>query len=409
MITKLNSMKTFLYLLPGLLLLPGLMNAQQPRARLRLENTQLMQPITTFTVNSETPQARDTATRVEQISKFRLKPGETKAVAKTGNSISKVDKALLPTQFATGESVFLLPELYYSRESLTGLQLAYRILIVDAAPLRFNFARNIFEGSIRFIPVEVTNGSTSQPGKRQLASPEEILVSYGNTSTPLKIQSINWPPLEVPIQSADVMDSMEVKIITMGNPLGYPEKLGVEPAIVISSARTKMQGMGIQTIPVHVSLKGVSGNTPVPVGIETSLGGLDTAGVLLRGQVAGVVNLRSESVGDVVIKAVHPNYRSNTLELKAVFPWLFLLLALLGGMIGALGKSLVGKKKIRFRPLALGSILGLIVAVAYWGLGIVLIGFSIESRGFNEAMVLGLGLLAGYFGMSVGNPSGAKA
>ena len=37
--------------------------------------------------------------------------------------------------------------------------------------------------------------------------------------------------------------------------------------------------------------------------------------------------------------------------------------------------------------------------VAYWGLGIVLIGFSVETRGLNEAMVFGLGLLAGYFGL----------
>jgi hypothetical protein len=37
--------------------------------------------------------------------------------------------------------------------------------------------------------------------------------------------------------------------------------------------------------------------------------------------------------------------------------------------------------------------------VAYWGLGIVLIGFSIETRGINEAMVFGVGLIAGYFGL----------
>ena len=160
-------------------------------------------------------------------------------------------------------------------------------------------------------------------------------------------------------------------------------------------------------MPIHLSLKGVSGSKSVPVSLETSLGSLDSSSLVLVGEKAGQVNLRSESLGQIEIRSVNQNYRSNTLTIKAVFPWLFLLLALLGGLIGALGKNLIGKKKIRIRPLVLGSVLGLIAAVAYWGLGIVLIGFSLETRGFNEAMVMGFGLLAGYFGLSVGKSSGA--
>ena len=207
--------------------------------------------------------------------------------------------------------------------------------------------------------------------------------------------------MDVSIQAADALDSMEVKILTVSNPLGYPKKLGVQPAIVLSSVRNRIQGMGIQTTPVHVSLKGISGTKSIPVGIESSLGSLDSVRIIVSGDHPSIVNLRSESVGDIEIKAINQNYRSNVLELKAVFPWLFLILALLGGMIGALGKNLIGKKKVRFRPLALGGILGLIAAVAYWGLGIMLIGFSIETRGINEAMVMGVALLAGYFGIGI--------
>ena len=47
-------------------------------------------------------------------------------------------------------------------------------------------------------------------------------------------------------------------------------------------------------------------------------------------------------------------------------------------------------------------IIGLIAAVAYWGLGIKLLHFAFEDRGYNEAMVLGMGLLAGYFGIKKG-------
>jgi hypothetical protein len=382
--------------------------AQQPVERHRLISPQLMQQKVAFKVSNDPAQVKDTFNRVEQVSSFRLKPGEEKAVAQTGTIISRVDKSVLQGLIDTAgsEKVFMLPELYYAKESVTGLQVSYRILFIDAAPLKYDFARKLFEGSIRFIPMEVSEGGNYQPEQKHLTNPEQIIVSYGVVSKPLEIESINWPPVDINIQSDDALDSMEVKILTVSNPLGYPKKLGVEPAIVLSSVRNRVQGMGIQTIPIHISLKGVSGNRSIPLGIETSLGSLDSARIIVVGDHPAIVNLRSESIGNIEVKAVNQNYRSNVLELKAVFPWLFLLLALIGGLIGALGKNLLGKKKVRFRPLAMGSILGLIAAVAYWGLGIVLIGFSIETRGFNEAMVMGLGLLAGYFGFSVGKTPG---
>jgi hypothetical protein len=192
---------------------------------------------------------------------------------------------------------------------------------------------------------------------------------------------------------------VEVRILTVSKPLGYPQNLRVEPAIVISSARTTIQGFGIQTLPVHVALKGVSSYKPVPVTIESSLGTIDSSSLTLTNDQPREVILRSESLGKIGLKVINPNYRSNTLDIRAVFPWLFLLLAILGGLIGGLGKNLFDKTKVTIRPLALGSIFGLIAAVAYWGLGIVLIGFSIETRGINEAMVFGVGLIAGYFGL----------
>ena len=390
------------------LLLPVFIIAQNSVSRQRLISPQLLQQKVAFKVSKDQAEIRDTTARVEQISSFRLRPGEEKAVAQTGQSISRVDKSVLQGLIDTSgtERVFMLPELYYAKESVTGLQVSYRILFIDSAPLKYDFARKLFEGSIRFIPMEVSESGNYQPEQKHLTKPEQILVSYGTFSKPLEIESINWLPIDISILSADALDSMEVKILTVSNPLGYPKKLGVEPAIVLSSARNRLQGMGIQTIPVHISLKGVSGKMAIPLGVETSLGSLDSSSIVVVGDHPAIVNLRSESIGNIEVKAINQNYRSNVLELKAVFPWLFLVLALLGGLIGALGKNLLGKKKVRFRPLALGSILGLIAAVAYWGLGIVLIGFSIETRGLNEAMVMGLGLLAGYFGLSVGKASG---
>ena len=124
----------------------------------------------------------------------------------------------------------------------------------------------------------------------------------------------------------------------------------------------------------------------------------DSASLILTDDTPRVVILRSESIGLIDLKAINPNYRSNTISVKAIVPWAFLLFAIIGGMVGGMIKTLYDKDKITVRILVLGAGMGLIAAVAYWGLGISLIKFSFEVRGINEAMVAGLGLVAGYFG-----------
>ncbi|KAF0199826.1 MAG: hypothetical protein FD166_254 [Bacteroidetes bacterium] len=366
------------------------------------QNMQLQADIQVFN------EVKDTTSRKATLEYFQLKPDERKAVVRTGDIISRIDSpAVHPGQVVPDRSeVFMLPELYYARVAGTDEQISYRILFIDAGPLRYNFESALFEGNVRFLPVEVTDSGKIKPVKKTLSVPEEIIVSFDPESIPLSISEVNWPPREVSIKARDPRDSLEVRIITMSNPAGYYKSLRIEPAILISSVRTTIQGMGIQTLPLHITLKGVSKYTPVHVGIESSLGTLDSANLVLTGDKPGKIILRSESLGTIEVKVVNASYRSNSITIEAVFPWLFLLLAIFGGLIGGLGKNLLGRKKIAVRSIALGSIFGLIAAFAYWGLGIVLIGFSIETRGLNEAMVFGLGLIAGYFGlMTVKTPT----
>ncbi|MBK6345844.1 MAG: hypothetical protein IPF68_07855 [Bacteroidales bacterium] len=394
-----NKPLTFLSFLI-LLALPGIAQKKFPvldKLVIPKQNMQLQADIQVFN------EVRDTTSRKAMLEYFQLKPNERKAVVRTGDIISRIDSPVVkPGQINPDRSeVFMLPELYYARVEGTNEQISYRILFIDAGPLRYNFETALFEGSIRFLPVEVTDSGKIKPVKKTLSVPEEIIVSFDPESIPISISEVNWPPREVSIKASDPIDSLEVRILTMSNPAGYLKNLRIEPAILISSVRKTIQGMGIQTLPLHVTLKGVSKFSPLHVGIETSLGTIDSANLMLTGGKPGKVILRSESLGTIEVKVVNAGYRSNSIIIEAVFPWLFLLLAILGGFIGGLGKNLLGRKKLTIRSMTLGSIFGLIAAFAYWGLGIVLIGFSIETRGLNEAMVFGLGLIAGYFGLIV--------
>ena len=293
----------------------------------------------------------------------------------------------------------MLPELYVAKLAESNMQITYRIIFVDAAPLRYDFDKSVFEGTLRFIPVEIAGTGTGKPVSKRLSVPEDILVSFGSATIPLQITRVNWPPVDITVTAADPKDSLEVKVLTAHNPSGYPQFLPVEPAVILTSGRTAVQGMGIQAVPVHVALKGVSSKTPVGIALETSKGTILPGTLEVTGEGPREAVLRPEGIGAIEVRAVNPNFHSNRVTVSALFPWLFLVLAVAGGLIGGLGKTLLSREQVTPKLLLLGSITGLVAAVAYWGLGITLLGFVVETRGLNEAMVFGFGLIAGYFGL----------
>jgi hypothetical protein len=349
-----------------------------------------------ITDNNQGPSERSAA-----IGSFSLRQQELKAVAIVDTAVTKLERSFYPILLdtATRSGLFMLPELYFAKEVRTNNQIMYRIIYVDSAPLRFNFGTQEFKGGIRFLAVETSYSKESPPTQKNLSAPEEIVVSYGLDAMSLKISQINWPPMDAIITTPSPMDSIEVKILTISNPQGYTKYLPVEPAIVLSSSRTKIQGFGLQTMLVAVALKGVTSYKPVPLTVQSSTGTIKNPDLVLTNSNPDDVLLRSESYGKIDIGVANTTYISNSISVTAIFPWLFLILAILGGLIGGIGKKLKGKGKVTLRVVVFSCIIGLIVAAVYYGLGINLLNFSFEDRGYNEAIVFGLGLLAGYFGI----------
>jgi hypothetical protein len=348
-----------------------------------------------------TNNAQVNSTTSGTLNAFNLVHGQKKAVAIIGEKVTKLDRSVVPNFInnVTRNRVSMLPEVYFAREEATNIQLSYHILFVDSAPLRFNSAKNVFNGEIRFFAVETNNLTESQSIEKRLAVPETVFVSYREVLIPIIINQINYPPLDATITYANPLDSMEVKILTMNKPIGYSTFLPVEPAIILSSNRKTIQGFGLQTMPVYVTLKGVTSYKPVPLTVISSLGTIDSPKLVLKDDSPTKIIFRSESYGQIDLDVTNANYPSNSLPVIAVFPWMFLILSILGGLIGGIGKKLKGSGKITLRIITYSCIIGLIAAVAYWGLGIKLIQIAFEDRGYNEGMVFAFGLLAGYFGI----------
>jgi hypothetical protein len=298
-----------------------------------------------------------------------------------------------------------IPELYIKKEEATGLKKTYSLAFVPLAPMLYDFEQESFAGKLSFYMIEDpidpsnTEGKIAEPVIMEVTSPEIPSI----TPKDLKVSHLYIPALEIELRSDRVQDSALVLIRTVSNPSGYKTYVRVTPALEIKSNRTSMQGFGIQEIPLTVRYIGSNSAAKVKITLTTEQGTLTPNELNLPFNEPATVLLRSEGVGASTITAVSSGQESNAFTIEYVFPWVFLVASMLGGLLGAVIKfySHTGKKKLSFSPFLIGIAIGLVGAVAYYALGINLIGIKTNST-FNEFAVFGFSAVCAYFGIKKG-------
>ena len=182
------------------------------------------------------------------------------------------------------------------------------------------------------------------------------------------------------------------------NPEGYETFVGVKPHILLESERKSLQGLGVQKTPVNVSIKGTSSSEEVVVRFNVSRGSIEPEEVKLTYNEPAVVFLRSEGLGESIV-STSAKYTSNTVSIPFVFPWLFIGMALLGGLIGGVAKHLFSDQGSDLsKKLLYGLLIGLMSCVVYYVLGLNLLHLEM-SKAFNEFAILGFSFLSSYFGI----------
>lgn len=321
---------------------------------------------------------------------------------------SKREKESLRRRFA--DEVFstpntivrYLPEQYLDR---SGNQLRrYKLAFMEEMPLRFNRDDNAFEGSISFFLVEEpydpnnTSFNLSEPIMPTISSPH---INSIEPKTP-KIHSLYFPAQEIKLKASNAKDSALIKVRTPLNYDGYETYVKIEPALQILCDRKAIQGLGVQTVPVFVQMMGSNSDEKITVTLsEGERGAFAEQKIELQYNKPEKVMLRSEGIGKTTIKANSSLYGdSNGLTIEFKPPILFFLLAIGGGLIGAVVKFYTKDKgeKLPFRSALVGMGIGFIVAGAYFVVGLNLLRFELD-RTFNELGIMVVSALGGYFGI----------
>ena len=336
-----------------------------------------------------------------QANKKNIIKYENKIAVLDGASMQKFREASKTN--TTNEEIKVIPELHVEAESGQEDPIAYRIVFTSLQPLRYNDTLKKFNAKLAFLLMNESgdNNAHIEPVKIEVNSDEVTFINPGS----FEINHLSIPSSNVELIADNVNDSASIKVITVSNPSGYITYLKVKPSLELSSNRNKMQGLGIQQIPIAVSFGGSKSFDSVSVTFTPEKGTVIPNPLKMRYNETATAYLRSEGMGKSLLTATANSIKSNPLSFTYTLPWPFLLATILGGLAGSFIKqnSKSTRKKITSKVILIGIVTGFIGAAAYYVLGINLLELNF-SAAFNEIAVFVISALFAYFGISVIKP-----
>jgi len=324
----------------------------------------------------------------------RLRAGEKLAILRMGDSIKSATPPVTPLlSNVISTRAYSIPETYYARLDGTDEQVVLSPVLISESPMRYNKNSHLFQGLLLVILEE-----SGQSQSKKLSQPVSFAVASDADEVVPKDASIdhsNFPPLEIRFASLNPSDSVQLTFITSTNPQGYRKYLPVEPILSVEAADTVLEGFGIERTNITVTMKPPGSGQVHALHISSSLGSLDPEEIhLVRGQAS--THLRSEGIGNARVTLTSPDFSPAELNITCVFPWSFLSVAFVGGIVGGIVRKLVRKSGL-ISSIVVGVLWGLIVAVAWAGVGLNLLSLPLPSY-VNEAVVFVLCALAALIG-----------
>lgn len=326
-----------------------------------------------------------------------LDPAAVRAVIATGDTIKREPSVVLGRRDPTWATVFTIPEDYVAKVSDGQELAAFRPVFLPSEPMRFDPAAESFRGELMIVLEDMAverSRLLSDSVSLEVVSSADFV-----DPRPVRMGHLNFPPTRVRLIDDNPRDSVRITFITETKLDGFDTYLAVEPALILETRRRTLQGLGLQSIALTVTVRGAGFPDSVPVRFDASLGSVEPEEVFVRADRPASARLRSESLGGATVRALSVVYGSAEQEFRYAFPYPFLLAALLGGLIGALVAYLRDRRRRKqghaWVYVAGGVLWGLIAAVAYGVLGLNVIGIDVAVVAyFNEGVAFVLSALA---------------
>jgi hypothetical protein len=337
---------------------------------------------------------------VRQAPQVVLRPGEVLAT-RTGEVATAVprqpgrDSAAGPR-----DSVYRLPFTYVGLDRVGAAPMVYRPVYVPEGPLRYSTKEDRFVGSFLLGLQDSVHPRDAQ----ELGSPVRIRFGGDADSTApdsVVLRVTNSQMERVRVFTSSALDSVRVVIVPAFDPRGVGVWLPIQPALAFEQTPGRIQGFGVEGATLVIGTRGVRSRDSFPVILSIDRGSLEANQIFVSSG-GGVVKLRSAGLGLATVSARAPGWLPVQTTIRYQWPLIFLTAALLGGALGGVVASVQGRRRSRssvLRFVTRGILVGLVVCVVYFGIGINLLQFQVDVRFFNEIAVFALAALAAMFGI----------
>lgn len=340
---------------------------------------------------------------------FQLGEGKNIAVISNKATTEKVEsKASVVLE---GREIKLqgvaLPEIYMARVKSNAFvpahgdppidQAILRVLVDTFPVLAYNERDNNYTGQFY---VMLLDDSQEYLVTNELVSPVPFQFSSSLAVFDPQHASIghtNMPATSVSITDKSPYNPVPVKIMTSFNPQGYITYLAKQALIRIETPPRSLQGFGVQAIPITITLQNYLPDDSVRVNLVSTLGSISPDHIYVTRDKAAQALLQSEGTGSATVRANADGFLAEEARFTFVFPWMFILLTLVGGVIGAILKHLLNPKegKLSLR-IVQGFLAGFFVGILYYVLGLNVFSFDF-GRVYFEFAVLALAIMGALF------------
>jgi hypothetical protein len=343
------------------------------------------------------------------LSGFRLKDGEDIAVVWDKAEMREVESK--GAVIHEGREIKLqgvaLPEIYMARVKSTTFAPAHgapsteqallRVLVDTFPVLAYNERDNNYTGQFY---VMLLDDSQEYLVTNELVSPVPFQFSSSLAVFDPQHASIghtNMPTTSVKITDDSPYNPVPIKIMTSFNPQGYVTYLAKQALIRIETPPRSLQGFGVQAIPITITLHNYLPDDSVRINLVSTLGSISPDHIYVSRDKAAQALLKSEGTGSTTVRANADGFLAEEARFTFIFPWIFILLTLVGGVIGAILKHLLNPKegKLSLR-IVQGFLAGFFVGILYYVVGLNVFSFDF-GRVYFEFAVLALAIMGALF------------
>lgn len=288
-------------------------------------------------------------------------------------------------------SIAPLPGLLRQADSAGNVR-EFKAFASSGRPLVYDAAQRVYRGTI----IVGITGIAGPLEPFQLATPVVFQVLDADSADPMETSFQSTEPSFRTVQvTLSAVRPVRVfsRLIPDG---GVTIALRVNPTLAIEAGQGAIDGFGLETTQVNISLSGVAQPGGRVVTLHTDAGYLDPTRVQLDAQGNASVTIRSGSVGQAQITATTADVGRAQTSVQFNFPWITLLASIVGGLAGGFVRS---RGRPRGRALAVAAVWGLIVFVSY-AVGINLLPFT-PSVTIGAALVFAVSAMGALFGTAL--------